>query len=239
VARLLAAKERMGLDRRATVDLEAIGDQIDMPEDQERAQDIADRAVTLVKNEGNLVPLRAPAKTCFLTLAESHYSNEGLEFAQEVRRREKNATVIQLDASCRPPLAGCGRAEDRGMRKRGRRGLRLGGGLPRRRGAGRRFPAHARRAVRDRQTRGPDRAGQSVPGAQLSQGRRFPADLQHRAAIGDRRGPRRCSASTHSRALCLFPSPAWRKSAMASSYPPRKESNACYGPKPRFMSQSG
>jgi beta-N-acetylhexosaminidase len=103
VARLLAAKERMGLDRRATVDLEAIGDQIDAPEDQERAQDIANRAVTLVKNDLNngaaLIPLRAPAKTCFLTLAESHYSNEGLEFAQEVRRREKNATVIQLDAS--------------------------------------------------------------------------------------------------------------------------------------------
>jgi beta-N-acetylhexosaminidase len=89
----------VGLDRRATVDLEAIGDQIYMPEDQERAQDIANRAVTLVKNEGSLVPLRAPAKTCFLALAESHYSNEGLEFAQEVRRREKNATVIQLDAS--------------------------------------------------------------------------------------------------------------------------------------------
>jgi beta-N-acetylhexosaminidase len=99
VARLLAAKERMGLDRRATVDLEAIADQIDMPEDQERAQEIASRAVTLVKNDGNLVPLRAPAKACFLILAESHYSNEGLAFAQEVRRREKNASVIQLDAS--------------------------------------------------------------------------------------------------------------------------------------------
>jgi beta-N-acetylhexosaminidase len=99
VARLLAAKERMGLDRRATVDLEAIGDQIDMPEDQERAQEIASRAVTLVKNDASLIPLRTPAKTCFLLLAESHYSNEGLEFAQEVRRHEKNATVIQLDAS--------------------------------------------------------------------------------------------------------------------------------------------
>jgi len=99
VARLLAAKEHVGLDRRATVDLEAIGDQIDMPEDQERAQEIASRAVTLVKNDGNPIPLRAPAKTCFLTLAERHYSNEGLEFAQEVHRREKNATVIELDAS--------------------------------------------------------------------------------------------------------------------------------------------
>ena len=99
LGRLLAAKERMGLDRRATVDLEAIGDQIEMPDDQERAQEIASRAVTLVKNEGNLIPLRAPAKTCFLTLAESHYSNEGFEFAQEVHQRDKNATVIALDAS--------------------------------------------------------------------------------------------------------------------------------------------
>ena len=99
VARLLAAKERMGLDRRRAVGLEAISDQIDMPEDQERAQEIADRAITLVKNDGSLVPLRAPAKTCFLTLAESHYSSEGLAFAQEVRRRVHDATVISLDAS--------------------------------------------------------------------------------------------------------------------------------------------
>ena len=102
VARLLAAKERVGLDRRATVDLEAIGDQIDAPEDRERAEEIARRAVTLVKNEGNLLPLRAPAKTCFLTLAESQYSNEGFEFAQEVRRRDKNATVIHWMLRCPP-----------------------------------------------------------------------------------------------------------------------------------------
>jgi len=99
VARLLSAKERMGLDRRATVDLEAISDTIDMPDDRDRAQQIASRAITLVKNDGGLLPLRAPAKTCFMILAEGHYSNEGLEFAQEVRRREKNATIMQLDAS--------------------------------------------------------------------------------------------------------------------------------------------
>jgi beta-N-acetylhexosaminidase len=103
VERLLAAKERAGLDRRSTVDLEAISDQIDMPEDQDRAQEIADRAVTLVKNEGGLVPLRTPAKTCFLTLAESRYSNAGLEFGQEVRRREKGAWLFALDTSMAAP----------------------------------------------------------------------------------------------------------------------------------------
>ena len=90
----------MGLDRRATVDLlESISDQIDIPEDQERAQDIANRAVTLVKNDGNLVPLREPGKTCFYTLAEGHYSSQGFGFAQEVHRRDKNATVVALDTS--------------------------------------------------------------------------------------------------------------------------------------------
>ena len=113
VARLLAAKERMGLAAHRTVDLEAISDQVDMPDDQERAQDIADRAVTLVKNDGSLIPLGAPASACFLTLAESHYSNEGLEFAQQVHRRAKDATVIALDASMPPP------AIDAAMQKAG------------------------------------------------------------------------------------------------------------------------
>ncbi len=102
VARILAAKERMGLDRRSTVDLDAIGDQIDMPGDRDRAQEIAARAITLVKNDGNLLPLRNPAKACFITLAESHYSSEGLEFFQEIHRRDKNAAIVQLDASLPP-----------------------------------------------------------------------------------------------------------------------------------------
>ena len=69
------------------------------PKTRSARRKIASRAITLVKNEGNLLPLRAPAKTCFLTLAESRYSNEGFDFAQEVHRREKGAIVIPLDAS--------------------------------------------------------------------------------------------------------------------------------------------
>jgi beta-N-acetylhexosaminidase len=103
VARLLAAKQRVGLNRRRLINLEGISDEIGMPEDQERAQQVADRAVTLVKNEGNLIPLRAPAQTCFLTLVESHYSSEGLEFAQQVRRRASDALLLALDASMPAP----------------------------------------------------------------------------------------------------------------------------------------
>jgi beta-N-acetylhexosaminidase len=68
VVKLLAAKERVGLDRKRVVDLEAIGDVISSPEANEKAQEVADRAVTLVRNGNNMIPLASPDSTCFVTL---------------------------------------------------------------------------------------------------------------------------------------------------------------------------
>jgi len=99
VAKLLAAKERVGLDRRRAVDLESIGDVIDDPAANEKAQEIADRAVTLVRNGGNLLPLAAPERACFVTMTESRYYTDGVIFAQEVRKRASRATVMALDGS--------------------------------------------------------------------------------------------------------------------------------------------
>ena len=50
VIKILAAKERVGLERKRFVDLEGIGDVVDSPESNEKAQEIADHAVTLVRN---------------------------------------------------------------------------------------------------------------------------------------------------------------------------------------------
>jgi beta-N-acetylhexosaminidase len=116
VVKILAAKERVGLDRRRSVDLDAIGDVINAPEANEKAQEIADRAVTLVRNGGNLVPLAAPDRACYLVLPESRYSSEGLAFTQEVRKRLSTASVTVLDPSLSRPdldsalahLASCG-----------------------------------------------------------------------------------------------------------------------------------
>ena len=98
VVKLLAAKERLGLDRKRLVDLEGIGDVVDSPESNERAQQIAERALTLVRNDGNLLPLAAPARACFAILSETRYSAEGLAFAQELRKRGA-ANVASLDPS--------------------------------------------------------------------------------------------------------------------------------------------
>ncbi len=99
VARILAAKERLGLDRKRSVDLEAIGDELDSPEAAEKAQEIADRAVTLVRNQGDLVPLAAPDRACYVVLAESRYSSEGQTFTQELKKRVPRAVPVTLDPS--------------------------------------------------------------------------------------------------------------------------------------------
>jgi beta-N-acetylhexosaminidase len=99
VAKLLAAKERLGLDRKRAVDVESIGDVIDDPAVNERAQEIADRAVTLVRNDGNLLPFASPDRTCFVTMNESRYSTDGVTFSQEVRKRAPKATLIALDGT--------------------------------------------------------------------------------------------------------------------------------------------
>jgi beta-N-acetylhexosaminidase len=115
VVKILAAKEKVGLDRKRFVNVEALGDVINSPEANEKAQEVAERAVTLVRNQGGLVPLAAPERACFLVLAESRYTNEGQTFAQEVRTRLAHATMTTLEPSLSradvdtalAPLASC------------------------------------------------------------------------------------------------------------------------------------
>jgi beta-N-acetylhexosaminidase len=99
VVKILAAKERTGLDRKRFVNLEAISDVVDSPEDNARAQEIADRAVTLVRNTGNALPLAAPERACFVVMPEGRYSTEGQAFTQEIRKRAGGASIMQADPS--------------------------------------------------------------------------------------------------------------------------------------------
>jgi beta-N-acetylhexosaminidase len=99
VARILAAKERVGLDRGRLVNLENIGDVVNSPEANEKAQEIADRALTLVRNAPGQVPLAAPEHTCYAVLSEGRYSAEGQVFAQEVHKRFPKASLVTLDPS--------------------------------------------------------------------------------------------------------------------------------------------
>jgi beta-N-acetylhexosaminidase len=96
-ARVLAAKARVGLNLNKLVNLEEISDTIDSPEEVEKAQETADKAVTLVKNEGNLVPLQNPANACWFSLTESRGGQQSVRIVDELQKRVKSARYTVLD----------------------------------------------------------------------------------------------------------------------------------------------
>jgi beta-N-acetylhexosaminidase len=101
VMRILSAKAHVGLASKRLVDLEDIQSVVDAPESNAVAQLFCDRAVTLVRNENGMVPLKSVAagSTAFFLLAESRSSVEGQAFASELRRHAPGAAVFQVDSS--------------------------------------------------------------------------------------------------------------------------------------------
>ena len=97
VARVLAAKVRLGLQRRRVVNLETMMDDLDTPEDIQRVEEIANRAVTLVRNEWGLVPLSPASSAAFLVLAERRGSLQGRVLTAEIRQRLPEARIAALD----------------------------------------------------------------------------------------------------------------------------------------------
>lgn len=71
VLRILEAKERLGLHRERRVDTKALSRSVGRPADVQRAGEIARRAVTVVKNQGEVLPLQAeqPLRVLHLVLS--------------------------------------------------------------------------------------------------------------------------------------------------------------------------
>jgi beta-N-acetylhexosaminidase len=101
--RVLAAKIRLGLMKKKIVDLDAITTVLDSPESTRRAQEVSDRAVTLLKNGDNIIPLDHSAKLCMVVLREVRVSTTGLRLAQEAQARAPGTSLVVVDSSM--PLA--------------------------------------------------------------------------------------------------------------------------------------
>jgi beta-glucosidase-like glycosyl hydrolase/CubicO group peptidase (beta-lactamase class C family) len=89
VKKILAAKNRLGLQRRRTVDISQIGKVIASPQSLRLAQDIADRAITVVSDENQLLPVdpRAYPRIFSLVLTPDLESSPAAVFQSELRQR--------------------------------------------------------------------------------------------------------------------------------------------------------
>jgi beta-N-acetylhexosaminidase len=98
VARVLAAKVSLGLtSKKKLVNLDAISDVLDSPEAAEKAQAVADHAVTLIRNERAVLPLGNRA--CLIVITERRISQFGQRTIHEFQRRAPNGRIVSLDTS--------------------------------------------------------------------------------------------------------------------------------------------
>ncbi|NWF85071.1 MAG: glycoside hydrolase family 3 C-terminal domain-containing protein [Bryobacteraceae bacterium] len=97
VRKVLAAKVSMGLHRRRLVNLEGLGESLDSPEENDIAASAAARAITLVKNDGGLIPLDKAARGCFFVLSGNRFSTQGRDLTESLRAAAPNAMVALLD----------------------------------------------------------------------------------------------------------------------------------------------
>lgn len=95
--RVLTAKAQLGLNRSRLADLHKIAEVLASPEDEEKAQAVADRAVTLVKDQKDLVPLRKSGTTSLLILTESRSGTQGRKLIEEMRKRSSDLKITLLD----------------------------------------------------------------------------------------------------------------------------------------------
>ncbi|MGC9999421.1 MAG: glycoside hydrolase family 3 N-terminal domain-containing protein [Bryobacteraceae bacterium] len=101
VLKLLTAKARLGLQKKL-VDLESIPDSLDAPEDQALATSVAEKALTLVRNENvaggaALLPLAQPDRACWFVLTNGRYSTAGRDLVEAVKQRSRGAQVTLVD----------------------------------------------------------------------------------------------------------------------------------------------
>lgn len=102
VRKLLAAKVRLNLHQRRMVDLDALPDALDTPEDQALAAETARRAITVIRNPAGLLPLKNPARACLFVLPPTRTSTLGEAFAAAIAEASPKMRVETLSPQLTP-----------------------------------------------------------------------------------------------------------------------------------------
>ncbi len=113
VLKILKIKASLGLNEARTVDLSSIANTVGRPENLAFGQDVANAAITLVRDNGKVLPLKSkgtgPAGLPYMTKEETHNdavavlfsddvrTDSGRAFGREFRARIPDARVIYVD----------------------------------------------------------------------------------------------------------------------------------------------
>ncbi len=113
VLKVLKIKASLGLNEARTVDLNALSNSIGKPENLAFGQDVADTAITVVRDNGKVLPLKAngtsPGGLPYMSREETHRdvlavlfsddvrSDSGRAFGREFHARIPDARVIYVD----------------------------------------------------------------------------------------------------------------------------------------------
>jgi beta-N-acetylhexosaminidase len=98
-AKILNAKRRVGLFRTRFVNLDALTDSLDEQKLEPLAQGVADRALTLVKDDGRLFPVPSGEGSCVVILGERPFSQRGEVLLNELQRRKAGLASYVVDPS--------------------------------------------------------------------------------------------------------------------------------------------
>jgi beta-N-acetylhexosaminidase len=97
VRRILAAKVRAGVHRERQVDLLALDRAVGVRAHREVAQTIAERSLTLVRDEGNRVPARGVRRVVSITYAREGDAAAGRHFHDALRERGLEVRAVRVD----------------------------------------------------------------------------------------------------------------------------------------------
>lgn len=123
VRRILEMKASVGLDKARLVDLEQVPYLVSKPEDMQFAQRVADQAITLVRDNGKVLPLARflpppiqgayasapvePTTQVVAVIMTDHARlGPGRAFENALRARRADATVFYVDPTLALPMAG-------------------------------------------------------------------------------------------------------------------------------------
>ncbi|MDT7807267.1 MAG: beta-N-acetylhexosaminidase [Acidobacteriota bacterium] len=97
VRRILHAKYRLGLAASRTVNEDAVTQLVESPDSVIASRHVAENSVTLLRDEGGLVPLDAAraARTVFVIVAADEDPEEGRTLVPEIKSRVNGARVLR------------------------------------------------------------------------------------------------------------------------------------------------